>query len=247
MNSPSYGSCRIIPAYAGSTRTAGRHRSRPGDHPRIRGEHDCSIYFTNFPTGSSPHTRGALIIFRSIAAFEGIIPAYAGSTRIAVGRSRRAGDHPRIRGEHIRAKAYDPNRSGSSPHTRGAPKSSRDGRFPGRIIPAYAGSTLSVGGAGDPVEDHPRIRGEHRPRGFRSAPGSGSSPHTRGARAELVDEVRDVEDHPRIRGEHDARVGVPAAEVGSSPHTRGARQLAGDGDEIARIIPAYAGSTPSRP
>ena len=49
----------IIPAYAGSTASGRVWRPRFGDHPRIRGEHDCSIYFTNFPTGSSPHTRGA--------------------------------------------------------------------------------------------------------------------------------------------------------------------------------------------
>ena len=52
-----------------------------------------------------------------------------------------------------------------------------------------------------------------------------------------------ISDHPRIRGEHV----IPSRNVngvtGSSPHTRGARQLAGDGDQIPRIIPAYAGST----
>ena len=70
---------------------------------------------------------------------------------------------------------------GSSPHTRGAPTSKNSSASPGRIIPAYAGSTLrgflEVPGYGD----HPRIRGEHlliHP-GFLGA--LGSSPHTRGA------------------------------------------------------------------
>ena len=59
------GGCRpgrgrgIIPAYAGST----SHRSRillaPGDHPRIRGEHQCATCWHPSKTGSSPHTRGA--------------------------------------------------------------------------------------------------------------------------------------------------------------------------------------------
>ena len=78
-------------------------------------------------------------------------------------------------------------------------------------------------------KDHPRIRGEHRPRGFRSAPGSGSSPHTRGAlvpgdggvllariipayagstATEVLLHLGDL-DHPRIRGEHEQCLGGP--------------------------------------
>ena len=51
--------------------------------------------------------------------------------------------------------------AGSSPHTRGALLYLVGGAEDGRIIPAYAGST--VGEAIDePIwADHPRIRGEH--------------------------------------------------------------------------------------
>ena len=52
------------------------------------------------------------------------------------------------------------------------------------IIPAYAGSTYDDLGMKVADRDHPRIRGEHRalnPGGVFSA---GSSPHTRGARAD---------------------------------------------------------------
>ena len=55
--------------------------------------------------------------------------------------------------------------------------------------------------------------------------------------------VGHLPDHPRIRGEHADLAGRRRLGEGSSPHTRGARQLAGDSDEVARIIPAYAGST----
>ena len=51
----------------------------------------------------------------------GIIPAYAGSTRLFTEYERRGGDHPRIRGEHY----YLDSGVGST----------------AGIIPAYAGST----------------------------------------------------------------------------------------------------------
>ena len=51
-------------------------------------------------------------------------------------------------------------------------------------------------------------------------------------------------DHPRIRGEHDDSDQYSIDGLGSSPHTRGARLWRPPTSPIARIIPAYAGSTP---
>ena len=152
---------------------------------------------------------------------------------------------------------------GSSPHTRGARvRSARPGRR-GRIIPAYAGSTLRRNHPIRRTRDHPRIRGEHaqasHPRFWRR----GSSPHTRGARPGLRCSSRrariipayagsttlscarrsGIRDHPRIRGEHLAATSFNSAMEGSSPHTRGARLGLSPGGLGARIIPAYAGST----
>ena len=115
---------RIIPAYAGSTTTLRRPSRISWDHPRIRGEHDCSIYFTNFPTGSSPHTRGALLHHHEI-----------------ISCSR---DHPRIRGEHGAGVGDAGVEVGSSPHTRGARADRLDRHRFGWIIPAYAGSTVEA-------------------------------------------------------------------------------------------------------
>jgi hypothetical protein len=200
----------IIPAYAGSTwkaqvkardkqgssphtrgaltkRATTRTTSR--DHPRIRGEHRTSEPDAPMYMGSSPHTRGApwRWSWRSWRSWDhprirgehrvlgevglpgvGIIPAYAGSTSCFASRSE--------------------SRLGSSPHTRGAPRT------------ASASATR--------WRDHPRIRGEHavlqgvQPvpagiipayagstplRAHRSSSVRGSSPHTRGARAGMTD------------------------------------------------------------
>ena len=156
-----------------------------------------------------------------LAAVDGIIPAYAGSTAECSGMSGQATDHPRIRGEHHTGSGPWLSRSGSSPHTRGALDPGHY-VYQDRIIPAYAGSTRSTGAGQSAEMDHPRIRGEHR----LTRPGvlaeHGSSPHTRGAlhadaeRGEGLRIIpayagstrrrrsgtRRVGDHPRIRGEH---------------------------------------------
>ena len=71
---------RIIPAYAGSTFGNASVPTQWGDHPRIRGEHDCGVMVIAGTDGSSPHTRGAPAPGFSIRPGAGIIPAYAGST-----------------------------------------------------------------------------------------------------------------------------------------------------------------------
>ena len=177
---------RIIPAYAGSTAVL-RHPERGcQDHPRIRGEHRKYQQDKAWRSGSSPHTRGAHAPAFSHEAGSGssphtrgaparrrrqglllrIIPAYAGSTRRISPGGSSLPDHPRIRGEHVTI----PNQV----HPQVG------------IIPAYAGSTSQRYVNSTYPADHPRIRGEHRPRGFRSAPGPGSSPHTRGAPRPLL-------------------------------------------------------------
>ena len=154
-------------------------------------------------------------------------------------------DHPRIRGEH-QSRIPGPVRIvGSSPHTRGARRRPLGPPAPGRIIPAYAGSTPSRRRDHGPGPDHPRIRGEHPGRSSKADIVAGSSPHTRGARHQAREGFRGVErpgiipayagstfgnasvptqwgDHPRIRGEHPGGLFHVLWRRGSSPHTRGA-------------------------
>ena len=89
----------IIPACAGNTWLSPRPGSRPGDHPRMRGEHaSVSGAFTD-NWGSSPHARGT--------------PMNRGMGKP---KSR---DHPRMRGEHGTPDMWAEPLAGSSPHARG--------------------------------------------------------------------------------------------------------------------------------
>ena len=196
----------------------------------------------------------------------GIIPAYAGSTLRNVIIDAQKADHPRIRGEHHRRSHRTERRLGSSPHTRGALAMPVHTRRGWGIIPAYAGSTTPSWKVTGKPADHPRIRGEHHCTSIVIRPGSGSSPHTRGARVRDQHTPRRLgiipayagstpssgraraprRDHPRIRGEHVEEIEEIVRDSGSSPHTRGARRAAPAEGKLHGIIPAYAGSTAAR-
>ena len=154
---------RIIPAYAGNTGSACPRSGRARDHPRIRGEHVSMPIHSNVGMGSSPHTRGTPRTRSTRVSSSGIIPAYAGNTRIMQPTNAYQRDHPRIRGEHCARRSHASVKMGSSPHTRGTPAVAQDA-VPGiGIIPAYAGNTGSAAHAACAARDHPRIRGEHYP------------------------------------------------------------------------------------
>ena len=196
--------------------------------------------------GSSPHTRGARFVRRDDILRLRIIPAYAGSTVIHLLSGNRRKDHPRIRGEHALSSILADDVRGSSPHTRGAPRSIS---FPWRgsgIIPAYAGSTRRVHRHRRPELHHPRIRGEHtsRPRATRTP--SGSSPHTRGARSGPTGRAAAPGIIPAYAGSTSPSKSATASRSGSSPHTRGALGRHRRKRPPRRIIPAYAGSTGRR-
>ena len=255
----------IIPAYAGSTRATLYEVSVVPDHPRIRGEHFGIEESLVSGEGSSPHTRGARRPHERIARICRIIPAYAGSTGVALLSASHCWDHPRIRGEHGRRPPALRLLGGSSPHTRGAPCRRLAGLVARRDHPRIRGEHgarergCDLGGGSSPhtrgarnerydVEwddrDHPRIRGEHQSGGKADVAGCGSSPHTRGALVRADTHLPIALDHPRIRGEHRGGNVEMTSRSGSSPHTRGARCVTAADRLGRRIIPAYAGSTP---
>ena len=141
-----------------------------------------SLYVLSQGTGSSPRMRGAQFSFSAIITSTGIIPADAGSTHKTELIVSILGDHPRGCGEHIVlgfAPACDP---GSSPRMRGAHTMHPLGLSNGRIIPADAGSTLTIVPWLGFVRDHPRGCGEHVHESLHLYRQPGSSPRMRGAR-----------------------------------------------------------------
>ena len=175
------GQMRIIPAYAGSTLRAGKATGVYQDHPRVCGEHSLVPAWVVLRPGSSPRMRGARRPGDIALHRHRIIPAYAGSTRSMNHILNLLGDHPRVCGEHSLI-AYPPCRSkGSSPRMRGAPSVHKEGRICVRIIPAYAGSTVSDGVLHTEWQDHPRVCGEHCESLAHLLFVAGSSPRMRGA------------------------------------------------------------------
>ena len=77
----------IIPACAGFTALRPWRRSRPADHPRMRGVYPSGCRAASTRTGSSPHARGLPREPGSTGSAFWIIPACAGFTRR--GRRRR--------------------------------------------------------------------------------------------------------------------------------------------------------------
>ena len=90
----------IIPACAGSTLMLFSSIALTRDHPRMCGEHPLLLTLLGGTAGSSPHVRGAPAACLWPIRRVGIIPACAGSTRLADERRAGAGDHPRMCGEH---------------------------------------------------------------------------------------------------------------------------------------------------
>ena len=152
---------------------------------------------------------------------------------------------------------------GSSPLTRGAPRTLASISAGRRLIPAHAGSTSDQDGSLGLSKAHPRSRGEHRGLGVCESLGGGSSPLTRGALHRLPHRRADdrlipahagstqsghaillkQKAHPRSRGEHSSPAAWMVRNVGSSPLTRGALVHSASPLLPRRLIPAHAGST----
>ena len=257
----------LIPAHAGSTRWRFLWCRMARAHPRSRGEHFSFLSGLAGPRGSSPLTRGARDDPGVVGDRVGLIPAHAGSTpaRRTPKQSRTA--HPRSRGEHSTIKCLGEYNPGSSPLTRGAPQRSYPARRFRGLIPAHAGSTISVVKLCQFAGAHPRSRGEHFLDLFLIPCPAGSSPLTRGALASCTcssgvvglipahagsttapsPRLHSPRAHPRSRGEHDAPPATGGGDWGSSPLTRGARLECCTLTRGPGLIPAHAGSTLVRP
>ncbi len=92
--------CRITPAYAGTTSYAWIVALGFEDHPRIRGDNTLLKEIRWNLVGSPPHTRGQLFTQNSCDDSGRITPAYAGTTLMLLILMQKSRDHPRIRGDN---------------------------------------------------------------------------------------------------------------------------------------------------
>ena len=132
---------RLIPAHAGKTLCGGGRGHGGGAHPRSRGENGLGVLSVVHSTGSSPLTRGKHPDDGADGGRMGLIPAHAGKTRRTRSRKSTPAAHPRSRGENDAADGLLTVGGGSSPLTRGKPRTHRRRIHGGRLIPAHAGKT----------------------------------------------------------------------------------------------------------
>ena len=154
---------------------------------------------------------------------------------------------------------------GSFPLTRGKRGLVQILSSPRRLIPAHAGKTMPPTASLEAHRAHPRSRGENVG-DFASGPGGqGSSPLTRGKRANAHRGFLTVRlipahagktggecghhlvapAHPRSRGENVVRENLCRNPSGSSPLTRGKPVRVGHAYWWSGLIPAHAGKTSS--
>ena len=177
----------LIPAHAGKTARQPPRRAAHPAHPRSRGENLKSATLARNVTGSSPLTRGKLISLTPTVGRRGLIPAHAGKTVSVRITMSPFPAHPRSRGENRARMSRAAPTGGSSPLTRGKPRTRHTQHVPRGLIPAHAGKTLRRPLAARVTAAHPRSRGENN--GLSSVAGyvNGSSPLTRGKHRHRLD------------------------------------------------------------
>ena len=217
--------------------------------------------------GSSPLTRGKPALHRPETHTPRLIPAHAGKTGWCVRQPDWDEAHPRSRGENMVSLVSGRAFSGSSPLTRGKRFSVGAGLRIVRLIPAHAGKTAPSPADADHNWAHPRSRGENVLRDLLVNQAQGSSPLTRGKRAQgpscqpgpglipahagktsmPVTSRPPERAHPRSRGENRESSWTMKACNGSSPLTRGKRCVIVLPFGRFGLIPAHAGKTPTSP
>ena len=173
---------RLIPAWAGKTPTCFIARAWRAAHPRVGGENHAANPKTPCGGGSSPRGRGKQTEVIVMTNEMGLIPAWAGKTYFLIALPRRAWAHPRVGGENPVAGELRGVPCGSSPRGRGKRCASHSERQVIRLIPAWAGKTVSRPSGISLSEAHPRVGGENKHPTALGMRSRGSSPRGRGKR-----------------------------------------------------------------
>ena len=132
---------RLIPAHAGKTSAPASWCGRTWAHPRSRGENFACGAAIAKNVGSSPLTRGKRSPEAPRRRPVRLIPAHAGKTPPRTRSHPWAWAHPRSRGENNNTERQRQWVFGSSPLTRGKPRTAQPRQSSFRLIPAHAGKT----------------------------------------------------------------------------------------------------------
>ena len=151
-------------------------------HPRSRGENGFGGAHRAVNVGSSPLTRGKLLVPRDGELKLRLIPAHAGKTAPGPGAPPPWPAHPRSRGENEGIFSSTTPITGSSPLTRGKLDDVMIVAAATGLIPAHAGKTAAGAGLALAHGAHPRSRGENAGLAVPTVRSYGSSPLTRGKR-----------------------------------------------------------------
>ena len=193
----------------------------------MRGEQSISRKYAKQWEGSPPLARGTEKNETSNSDGNGITPACAGNSRLAVCDYCMEEDHPRLRREQTRWTMIGTGRLGSPPLARGTGLHSTRAPAYRRITPACAGNSAPCALLPPRHRDHPRLRGEQSNTAAYDSQGQGSPPLARGTglhstRAPAYRRITPAcagnsapcallpprhRDHPRLRGEQDASGG----------------------------------------
>ena len=211
------------------------------EHPRARGENPRNNWSLRSVNGTSPRTRGKLLVIFFTLPATGNIPAHAGKTSWECGLCSPPPEHPRARGENRLSLSGFILLGGTSPRTRGKqfpgaqkiihfrnipahagkpPKSRPHNRRVGNI-PAHAGKTTRKSAWVSLHSEHPRARGENVRKRKKKPATIGTSPRTRGKPVPRDEKLIDIRNIPAHAGKTKGS-GVDFLNItGTSPRTRG--------------------------
>ena len=136
--------------------------------------------------------------------------------------------------------------AGSSPRGRGKPARTDSTSSPCRLIPAWAGKTLSLPLLLLGLQAHPRVGGENDNGNIYVAMRDRLIPAWAGKTQPTNYSLSPEKAHPRVGGENFGGLGLCSTPRGSSPRGRGKLQPTNYSLSPERLIPAWAGKTRGR-
>ena len=209
------------------------------------GENPCPALTASLSWGSSPRGRGKRS-YREAAQHQGrLIPAWAGKTTLSSARVTPVPAHPRVGGENEAQALSDGALYGSSPRGRGKPPATTGYPRRRRLIPAWAGKTITEDSDTQANRAHPRVGGENLKFLVSATTETGSSPRGRGKPSgrrqrrrtcrlipawagktcHRAARCRRLGAHPRVGGENRLSVSTMTSRGGSSPRGRGKQEV----------------------